>query len=111
MSARAPHSPPVVCTLACAELGDRRQAWQRLADTALRTQDATPSGVELTYRPEDGVETRLRQLASLEAECCSFARWVVRRREQDLQLTVTTAPESVAALHDLFGRMRLPDRG
>ena len=98
-----PQPPPVACSLTAAELGDRRQVWQRLADTALQSQKATAHGVELVYRLEEGVEGRLRELAALEAECCSFAQWTVHRRAQDVLLTVTTAPESVAAVHELFG--------
>lgn len=101
------------CSLTSEALGDRRQAWQRLADAALHTQRATTRGVELAYRSEEGVEGQLRELAALEAECCSFADWAVDRRGEDVLLTVTTAPESVAAVHDLFGLAprRMTSRG
>lgn len=98
-----PQPLPVACSLTPDELGDRRQVWRRLADTFLQEQRSTPTGVELSYRPEAEVEGKLRELAALEAECCSWAEWSVERREQDVLLTVTTAPESVAALHELFG--------
>jgi hypothetical protein len=97
-----PQPLPIACTLTPGAIADRRLAWQGLADRALTAQRDTPRGVELTYASRDAVETELRELARLEAECCSWATWTVRRSGAEILLEVTAPPEAVGALQSMF---------
>jgi len=93
--------PPIACSLQPTELDDRRAAWQRLAERALRQQCSIAGGVRLVFSAEEGVEGQLRDLARLEAQCCAFADWNVQRRDENLVLDVTARGEGVAAVRAL----------
>jgi hypothetical protein len=97
-----PQPLPIACTLTPGAMADRRMAWQGLADRALRAKRATPRGVELTYAPREAVEAELRELAALEAECCSWATWSVRHDAERVVLEVTAPPEAVGALWSML---------
>jgi hypothetical protein len=88
------------CSLSAGDYAERRSAWARLNGRALREQRVTPQGMELRFT--GGVEAELRELARLEAECCSFAEWTVRADGDQLRLDVTAPAESVPAVHALF---------
>ncbi|MBA2794469.1 MAG: hypothetical protein H0U32_10845 [Thermoleophilaceae bacterium] len=93
---------PLACSLSAGELADRRGVWQRLAAEWLHSRRQTSTGVELSYRADDGVEAKLRDLAALEADCCSFADWAVSRSGDRVMLEVTAPPDAVPAVHALF---------
>jgi hypothetical protein len=93
---------PVACSLSGDSKVARRQAWQRLSDRYLRARRATAEGMELTFSDREGVEKQLRELAALEADCCSFAEWRVRRTDGVLRLEITAPGPAVAAVHALF---------
>ena len=88
------------CSLSAGDYADRRAAWDRLNARALREQRKTPAGMELRFARE--AEADLRELARLEAECCSFADWNVRPDGAEVRLEVTAPAESVPAVHALF---------
>ena len=92
----------ITCTLRPAERGDRRAAWERLSERALRERRPIPRGVRLVFAGHDEVEGELRHLARLEADCCSFADWKVSRRGEGIVLDVTAPGEAVAAVRALF---------
>ena len=97
-----PPEPAIACTLRPTELGDRRAAWERLSERALRERQPIPLGVRLVFAGNDEVERELRHLARLEADCCSFADWKVTRRGEGIVLDVTAPGEAVTALRALF---------
>ena len=92
---------PASCSLSGSEYVERRDMWERLNERALREQRTTPEGMELDYAPD--AETELRELARLEANCCSFAEWSVASDGGELRLRVTAPPDSVASVQALFG--------
>jgi hypothetical protein len=94
--------PRIACSLQPTELAERRAAWERLLERALRERRPTPDGMRLVFAAEEGVERQLHGLSRLEAQCCSFADWNVRRRGEDVVLDVTAPTEAVAAVHALF---------
>lgn len=51
---------------------------------------------------EEGVEGKLRELARLEGQCCSFADWEVECRDDEIVLDVTAPAEAVAAVRAWF---------
>jgi hypothetical protein len=93
----------LACSLDPKELRNRRTVWESLARAALRDQHATPTGVRLVYSASDEAERLLRELARLEADCCSFADWHVERRDDDVLLDVTSEGDGIAAVRALFG--------
>ena len=95
---------PLACTLGADALAARVAAWRRLAEEHLREQADIPGGVSLAYAADDGVEPELRELARLEAECCAWADWRVRRANGRVVLEVTTIPEREAMLRGMFAR-------
>jgi len=98
----------IACSLEPAELSDRRSAWERLAEHALRERRSIPSGMQLVFIADEGVEDQLRELARLEGQCCSFADWTVESRNDELVLDVTAPTEAVPAVRALFdGALRV----
>ena len=93
---------PIACSLDNAQLTDRRAVWEQLSQRALKSRRSSPSGVQLVYAAQDGVEDQLRELAELEAQCCSFADWSVRRRDDAVVLDVTAHGDGIAAVRGLF---------
>jgi hypothetical protein len=72
----------MTCTLASHQLADRLALITALADDALidgrlRLQDAP------------GIESRVRELVALEAQCCSFVRFQVARSAGTITIDVT----------------------
>jgi hypothetical protein len=88
---------PIACTLSPGQLDRRRERWRRLAARALAGSAPTRSGARLTFRRLPGVEEELRELARLEADCCSFARFEVRAREREVVLDVGAEGREAAA--------------
>jgi len=97
-----PPEPAVACSLPIAELSDRRAVWRRLEQDALIDRRATAHGVRLQYAAKGEVEGQLRELARLEAECCSFAEWSVERDRDRVVLSVGAQGEGIAAIQALF---------
>jgi hypothetical protein len=89
------------CTLTSDELATRGGRWRALgaADVA-----DIPNGLRLSFPA--AAETELRELAGLERECCSFARWEVTRQDGRAVLDVTAEGDAVPAVQALFGSLR-----
>lgn len=94
--------PQIACSLEPAELSDRRAAWERLAERALRERRSIPSGMQQVFIADEGVERQLRELSRLESQCCSFADWTIESRNDEVVLDVTAPTEAVPAVRALF---------
>jgi hypothetical protein len=94
--------PPVACSLRPAALADRRAAWGRLDDRALRERADAPGGVRAVYAALDGVEEELAGLVRLEADCCAFADWALSREGDSLVLEVTSSGTGAEAVRAMF---------
>ena len=68
---------PIACTLDAGELRAQERRWAQLIRTAGIGRAATPDGVELRFRVDEGVEDELEALVATERECCAWARWEV----------------------------------
>ena len=97
-----PAEPPIACSLLPTELSDRRGVWERLSERAFRERRPIPDGVQLVFAAQEGVESELKELARLEAQCCSFADWKVERRGEEVVLDVTAPAEAADAVRALF---------
>lgn len=98
----APNDLPIACTLGSAELPARRREWEELCAGALESIEQTADGVRLSFRPVGDAEGEIRRLAALEAQCCAFADWTVRRGPAGPVLEVTAGSDGVTAVHALF---------
>ena len=95
----------IACSLTTGELAGRRERWRRLSERAMIARQPIAAGVRLRFRPLDGVEGELHQLARLERGCCSSAAWSASRQAGELVLDVTAAGDGVAAVRALFDEM------
>jgi hypothetical protein len=99
-------SAPIACTLTPANLAAQASRWLKLAARAMTERDETAAGVRLSFRAEPGVEQELRELATVESECCAWATWAVEPTADSVVLDVHSAGEGVAALHAMFTGLR-----
>lgn len=97
-----PRAVAPACSLSQRDLGSRRARWLDLAESALREQTPTATGVCLRFGDLAGVEAELRDLAASERECCAFADWSVRRENGNLVLRVSAEGDAIAAVHAMF---------
>ena len=102
MTSKTRPAPRPSCSLPAPDLRDRRATWAGLRERALRASLPTADGARLTYAAQPGVEDELRELARLEASCCSFAEWTVRRDGERVILEVRAEGTGVAVVHALL---------
>jgi hypothetical protein len=79
------------CTLTSAEQRARRAHIGAIAERALRSTD----GDRFLFDP--AAEPALRELIALEAECCPFLTFALRRAGEALELTITGGEEGYSA--------------
>jgi len=94
--------PPVVCTLAPAELAERGLEWSDLAGLSL-TSEQIEDGVASTYPLE--VADAVMDLANREASCCgSWLNCSAREVDGVIRLELTTRnPEGLAVITKMAG--------
>jgi hypothetical protein len=95
-------APVIACELGGGETGAQVQRWMRLGRDAGLERVETEDGLRVRFRDEPAVEEELRALVAVESNCCSWARWEVRRADGDLILKVSSTPEGAATLHTMF---------
>lgn len=86
----------IACTLTSPQLRVRRAATASLAQAALRSRD----GERLVF--DASAEPALRELVTLEAECCPFLTFQLRRAGDAVELTITGPDEAAPIIADLF---------
>jgi hypothetical protein len=92
-----------------ADLGRRRERWQRLSAAAGVEVAPTERGLRLVFRAAPGVAGELHELAELERECCAFADWAVSDTGGRVVLEVGgRSEEGVPAVRATFGDLRAP---
>jgi hypothetical protein len=97
----------VACSLQADERPERRRRWERLTAGAAVEASETERGLRLTVRRTRALEDELRQLASLERECCAFAAWSVSTADDRLVLEIGgDGEEAVAAVQTMFLEVR-----
>jgi hypothetical protein len=100
-------SAPIACSLAKADLADRRERWLQLWRRAAVNAVTPSNGLRLLFHAAPGVKEELRQLAELERDCCAFADWSVQIRGDELVLDVTApTEEGITAVQAMFGKLR-----
>lgn len=100
--------PPVACTLAATDLAAQASRWKRLAARAMDKLVTTEDGVRIIFVAHAGVETELRALANIEAQCCSWARWSVESAADRVTLVARSARAGIPTLQAMFADLPAP---
>jgi hypothetical protein len=93
---------PIACTLNQDQLRDRLTFIENLASDALIGQTEIAGGVRSRFRDAPDVEARVRELADAESRCCGFLSFAVSRRDGELWLDITGAPEARPVIDEFF---------
>jgi hypothetical protein len=96
-------APDIACDLGAAKAATQAERWLRLGREAGLGRAETADGLEIRFRDEAAAERELRDLVSVESNCCAWARWEVDRTDGELVMRVTSTPEGAKALHAMFG--------
>src|SRR5579864_2970799 len=83
---------PIACTLTTDQLQDRGAEWRALR-RYVDQGTIVPGGLSITFKMLDGVEPELQRLIALEAECCRWMTFAVRRGQGGLEITITADGE------------------
>jgi hypothetical protein len=92
----------IACELGSDDMDAQAKRWIRLGRDAGLGRVGTEEGLQIRFRDEPLVEEELRALVAVESNCCSWARWEVRRADGGLILEITSTPEGAATLHAMF---------
>jgi hypothetical protein len=93
------NAPVVACTLSAGDLAAQAARWLRLRSAAQVSRVETADGFSLVFEDRPGVEAELRELVSVENDCCSWARWDVFREDGALVMQARSTAYGVDALH------------
>jgi hypothetical protein len=86
-----------------AELTNQLARWDRLRRRAEVRHLPTEDGVRLEFLGDAAIESELRALVTLEAECCAWATWTLTREGPMIVLQASSTGDGIPALHTLFG--------
>ena len=98
--------PPIACTLAAKDMGQRMSDWQDLL--ALVTGRTTlDGGVRLTFAPATPLD-RIAALAAAEQDCCSFFRFALTVDERGTGLEIRAPAAAQDLVITVFGAAPTP---
>jgi DNA-binding transcriptional MerR regulator len=98
--------PPIACTLAAKDMGQRMSDWQDLL--ALVTGRTTlDGGVRLTFAPATPLD-RIAALAAAEQDCCNFFRFALTVDERGTGLEVRAPADAQDLVTAVFGAGAVP---
>jgi len=94
---------PIACTLNRVEMRTRSARLDALAADALLGREPIHGGLRHRFRDDAAVERQIRELASLESECCAFLTFAVSRAPHAVVLDVTGGPDAQPVIEQFFG--------
>jgi hypothetical protein len=92
----------VACTLTGDELAEQSRRWRALYERAGLERVETDDGILLRFRDDTGVEAELRELVTVERECCRWARWEIETGDDSVRIDVTSTGIGVTTLHGML---------
>jgi hypothetical protein len=100
---------PIACT---ADLRNEKAVQEHIDDyrsvfSRLAHSERMPNGFRWTFRAEEGLEARLRELAQREHECCRFFSFELSSDRDRITWTVTADERAQSVVDEFF---RLPER-
>ena len=97
----------LACSLNGPELIKRVEEWRRLTSqaTSRRVEEA---GIVSTYPREERVVQELRRLIAAEGECCSFMKFEVRERPDEVEVELRVPEGMTESLAQMLGLVTDP---
>jgi len=93
-------TPPIVCTLAGADQGERVRRWRELLSRA-RCRQTIDRG--LRFELPAALAGEAAELAAAEQQCCAFFEFTLRLAGGVLHLEVGAPEDAAPLLTELFG--------
>ena len=90
------------CSLSGEELMQRIAEWKELGAHAL-TRENRGNQVVTTFPRREEVSTRLRELIAAEAECCTFMKFDVEERQDEIVVELRVPDEMAPMLSMMLG--------
>jgi hypothetical protein len=87
-------TPPIACSLNASDREQRGVLIAQLASDALIAQERDGRSLGLRFHPGQGVEERVRQWATLEAECCPFLTMTVGASDSAVTVRIDGPPDA-----------------
>lgn len=91
--------PPIACSLAAGDLGERRAQLGELGRDALLTANVDDNRAQLRFRP--GSRKRVEDFAAAETACCPFFTMNVDEVPDAVRLTIDAPAAAQLLLHEL----------
>jgi hypothetical protein len=92
----------IACTLSSDQMRDRMAFIEALVADALLDRQEIDGGVRSRFRDAPDVERRIHELVAAETSCCPFLSFAVGRKDGELWLDITGAPEARPAIEQFF---------
>lgn len=99
---------PVACTLDRSAFEGRMNEFDALFCDALIDRERTADGILFRFANRDGVETRVRDLAARELECCSFFEFAISNHGEEVWWEASVGDRDALPVLDEF--FALPER-
>ena len=96
-------SPPIACTLAPDQMGQRVTDWQRVLVRVTDGPTPVDGGVAVRFGRDSELAAEVSTLAAAEQTCCSFFAFTVRMDHTGTELTVTAPADARPLVDALFG--------
>jgi hypothetical protein len=93
---------PIVCTLSPTAMAPRLAQIRSLTQQHLQAYQLECSNLTLTY--DLAASDELRQIVSLERECCAFLDFEIRARADAVELYITGPQQARGDIQWLFGQ-------
>jgi hypothetical protein len=91
---------PIACALTVPERSERERRIADLAGRSLRSREATPDGVRLTFAADARTEHEVRAVVADEAKCCPFLQFRLSRTGEALVVEVTAPDQALPVLEE-----------
>jgi hypothetical protein len=96
----------VACSLGAAALRTQAHRWDRLLANAAVQRVHTDDGLRVSFRADATTIQELRDLVSVENECCAWASWTVTAGDGTADVVVRSSGDGIAVLH---GMLTIPE--
>ena len=97
---------PVACSLDGPGMADRLAEFRELFADALVGRDRTTEGIRFRFRASEAIESRVRDLARRENECCPFFTFTITVAGGEVLWDASVPADARPVLDDLY---RLPE--
>jgi hypothetical protein len=93
---------PIACSLDGPGMADRLAEFRELFADGLVGRDRTAEGIRFRFRATDAIESRVRDLARRENECCPFFRFTITVTGGEVWWDASVPDDARAVLDDFY---------